>query len=901
MSRVLQRLPIMTRFRAASFFSSRHFGICFCAVIIYLTGVVQAVPLQTKEATEKQQGDSLTLEKLFPEKSLFGPRASRPAFSSDGRYAAYLYRPYNERRHGSDIFLYDFETGETKRLTSASVMAEFHDSARKVQKDRTKKAADANKGVDEESKSSEKAAKSRTKDKGGQGKSDTKKGDKEKGQRQEQGDWVSEKDADDEKAPRYSGVSSFTWSPIGNEMLVSSQGDIFRLQVEGKTPGIQRLTRTTNSERSIRYLPDGLGYTYMADDRLYRVRFDNSFIEQIDPKLPSGHTMRDYELSPNGERLVLVSTRGDAPFSSERKIKIVNYRNRFAEVREFTRVVADDPKKKQDIHVHFYDLAGHRDEMSELVEIHHHQLTGPRDVFSTPQWSLDSTQVVFAKFDQASSQVHILTALFPESEVAKSSGKEKEKEDDEQKLDASADSTQAKVVHRYLHNGGPNTPRMLDPHFIEDHRHIVLLTEQTGFRHLYLLDPLYETMTPLTSGAFEVYQEELSRDRKSMLVTSTKSDPSRTEVFRVDFESREMIAMSQESGSYSGVAMSPDGQRLMASFVRFGLGQELIAVELGAKKSKQVTLTDSHPESTLELIQPTPELFSYENRHGHRIHGHMFKPDDWKKGDRRPLLIYVYGGPLGTRKMVVDGSYSSDSYFFAYYMAKKHGYVTVTIDPRGVSGYGGLFEKSNYEQIGRPQVEDLTDGVKYLIREVGVDPKKVGIHGWSFGGFQTQMCLYLEPTVFQVGIAGAGPTEWENYNAWYTTGTVGPSREGETDQEKYSLLKLAKNLEGKLLLIHGMEDSNVLYQDTVRVYRELLKAGKETLVELFLDPTGGHSLGGDVKRLGRFKKYEEFLTRNLGSRPPKPKPETKSKPETKRKPSGKKPAGGKDSGAKSKK
>ena len=684
-------------------------------------------------------------------------------------------------------------------------------------------------------------------------------------------------------------------------MLVSSQGDIFRLQVEGKTPGIQRLTRTTNSERSIRYLPDGLGYTYMADDRLYRVRFDNSFIEQIDPKLPSGHTMRDYELSPNGERLVLVSTRGDAPFSSERKIKIVNYRNRFAEVREFTRVVADDPKKKQDIHVHFYDLAGHRDETSELVEIHHHQLTGPRDVFSTPQWSLDSTQVVFAKFDQASSQVHILTARFPNSEVAKSSGKEKEKEGDEQKVDESVDSTQAKVVHRYLHNGGPNTPRMLDPHFIEDHRHIVLLTEQTGFRHLYLLDPLYETMTPLTSGAFEVYQEELSRDRKSMLVTSTKSDPSRTEVFRVDFESREMIAMSQESGSYSGVAMSPDGQRLMASFVRFGLGQELIAVDLGAKKSEQVTLTDSHPKSTLELIQPTPELFSYENRHGHRIHGHMFKPDGWKKGDRRPLLIYVYGGPLGTRKMVVDGSYSSDSYFFAYYMAKKHGYVTVTIDPRGVSGYGGLFEKSNYEQIGRPQVEDLADGVKYLIQEVGVDPKKVGIHGWSFGGFQTQMCLYLEPSVFQVGIAGAGPTEWENYNAWYTTGTVGPSREGETDQEKYSLLKLAKNLEGKLLLIHGMEDSNVLYQDTVRVYRELLKAGKETLVELFLDPTGGHSLGGDVKRLGRFKKYEEFLTRNLGSRPPKTKPETKSKPETKRKPSGKKPAGGKDSGAKSKK
>ena len=125
--------------------------------------------------------------------------------------------------------------------------------------------------------------------------------------------------------------------------------------------------------------------------------------------------------------------------------------------------------------------------------------------------------------------------------------------------------------------------------------------------------------------------------------------------------------------------------------------------------------------------------------------------------------------------------------------------------------------------------------------------------------------MYTEPEVFKVGIAGAGPTEWENYNSWYSTGTIGASREGKTDLEKFSLLPLAKNLQGKLLLVHGMEDSNVLYQDTVRVYGELLKAGKETLVELFLDPSGGHGLGGHVKSLGRYRKYEEFLVRNLGT------------------------------------
>ena len=299
------------------------------------------------------------------------------------------------------------------------------------------------------------------------------------------------------------------------------------------------------------------------------------------------------------------------------------------------------------------------------------------------------------------------------------------------------------------------------------------------------------------------------------------------------------------------------------SYVRYGILSELYAIDVAKKKMEKVT--DSHPASARFVLQGRPQFFTYKNRHGHEIRGQLFKPEGWKKEDKRPLLIYIYGGPLGTRKMVVDGSYSADTFLFAWYMAKVHGFVTCTIDPRGVSGYGALFEKSNYEQVGRPQVEDLVDGAHYLVENFGVDPKRIGLHGWSFGGFQTQMCLYTEPDEFAAGIAGAGPTEWENYNSWYTTGTIGPSRVGQTDQKKYSLLPLAKNLKAKLLLVHGMEDDNVLYQDTVRVYRELLKAGKETLVELFLDPTGGHGLGGDVERLGRYRKYEEFLVRTLGS------------------------------------
>ncbi|MEM7784170.1 MAG: prolyl oligopeptidase family serine peptidase, partial [Planctomycetota bacterium] len=322
------------------------------------------------------------------------------------------------------------------------------------------------------------------------------------------------------------------------------------------------------------------------------------------------------------------------------------------------------------------------------------------------------------------------------------------------------------------------------------------------------------------------------------------------------------------------VAVSDDGKNLLANFVTYGQLTELVAQ---SSDGEMKTLTDSHPNEAKELTKIEPEFFEYKNRLGHSISGMMFTPPNWKKSQKRPLLIYVYGGPLGTRHSVVDGSYSSDGYFFQMYMAQKHGYVTIVVDPRGQSGYGGLFEKSNYEQVGKPQVDDLVDAVKHMSENYNIDEEKVAIYGWSFGGFQTQMCLYTEPDVFKVGMAGAGPTQWENYNSWYTTGTVGPSRKGKPDQEKYSLIPLAKNLQGKLLLVHGIEDTNVLFQDTVAVYRALLQAGKETHVELFLDPTGGHGLGGDVKRIGRMRKYEEFLLRTIGSAEPKKAKKKKSK------------------------
>ena len=952
------------------------------AVSVGLAPIARAADSSGDEAV-KSIDEDLTLDRIFPEDSPFGPGASSMAFSHNGRYAAYLYRPRIERRHGNDLWLYDAETGEIERITSVSVLAPFQADTREVAKDRRERAKKAGKGKktsdnskqDTESpddplrgdwtgrvqgdalpngvdatitfsktdnnysaritsalfnlsstsvefdaeqgtltmdlETGDDATRELTgsfdgslSEEGLAGTLDleplgwqlelTATRDGSEGEDQSESESEEHTDTDladlvleddhEHRGPRYSGVSSFEWSPKKNEMIFNSRGDLYRFDIDSRE--IERLTMTRGSLRDVQYLPDGSGYTYLNDGALIRVRFGSHTMVQLDPDLPRGQSMSGYRISPDGKRLVFLATSGSGYYAGARTVNIISYRNRFAEIRQVTRHVSDDQRPDLETFVYLHELDPDLTEKTEPKMVDSRKQSGPRDIMIVPDWAPDSSRVAFSVFDQETSQVKIMEARFVEKEAeeaaeepASEESADDEVEGTEEGDDESPDSDgaesegseeaqpeyeieEARVVYEFFHNGGPNTPRMVVPTYLPDSRRMVFLTELSGFRHLHTLDPVYEQLEQLTSGRFEVYPVDVTRDHTSMLALATKGDPTQQQVFHVDLTTGEMTRVSPEDGSYSSPAMSPDGENYLATFVDFDTLRELVSFEHDAED--HTTITDSHTEEARAITEPSPEYFTYENRHGQTIHGHMFLPPGYDKAQQRPLLIYVYGGPLGTRKMTSRGSFSAPSYYFAYYMAKKHGYITATIDPRGASGFGAVFEKANFEQVGVPQTEDLVDGAKWFTENYNADPARRAMHGWSFGGFQTQMVMYTEPDVFSAGIAGAGPTEWENYNSWYSTGTIGESRIGNPDLKAYSLLPIAKNLTGQLLLVHGVEDANVLYQDTIRVYRELLQAGKEAQVELFIDPTGGHGLGGDVKTINRYRKYESFLLRTIG-------------------------------------
>lgn len=745
-----------------------------------------------------------TLDELFPERSYLGKSARAMAWSQDGRYLAYLWNPFDDA--GYDLWVYDTKESKALRLTSLETFRPFDRDipgiATRYQQERDEREKRKSLGFSERNRLDIE---------------DRKKREEEDRKRREQ-----------KKDPllEYAGVAEIDWAKTRDELLFVYRGDIYRIQPGQSAP--TRLTRTRDAESDVRWTRDDAGFTFRRGSGLYRVRFDRAEVRQLNPELPEQMALGSYWLSPDETKLVILTARRAGP--PAKQVAYLTYRDRFAQARTTERDTGEDPVPDERF-VFGYDL--------DDDPLQNPKNDGkPWEIFKLPvgeagdiaiqekPFSPDSHQFVFAAWKRDKRDLQVLVADFAQKK--------------------------SRTVYRDTENGEHRTPSMADPFFSPDGKKICVLLDKSGYRHAWLIDPQTEGASPLTRGAFETYPIRFTPDGKQLLVRASKEDPSQMDLYRVSVASGEMERWTGIDGAWRGFALSEKADRFAALCNSW---KRLTELYVGEK-----AITDSHaPEAKDRALRLTPERFSYPNRHGQTVQGYLLYPPGFARTQKRPLLVYVYGGPLGEGKQVNDGAFDR----FGVYCAETLGYVYAVIDPRGTSGYGAVFGRANFEQPGVPQVEDLVDGVRFLLSRDNLDAAKVGIHGWSFGGFQTQMCLYTAPETFTLGIAGAGPTEWQNYNNWYVGGVIAAGKKPD-ELDAYSLTKRAKNLKGPLLLLHGLEDTNVLAQDTIKVYRELLKEGKGPLVELVVDPTGGHGLGGDIRTKDRFEIYAGFLERRWG-------------------------------------
>jgi dipeptidyl-peptidase-4 len=254
-----------------------------------------------------------------------------------------------------------------------------------------------------------------------------------------------------------------------------------------------------------------------------------------------------------------------------------------------------------------------------------------------------------------------------------------------------------------------------------------------------------------------------------------------------------------------------------------------------------------------------PEFGVIEAEDGQAMHYRLYKPADFDASKKYPVIIDVYGGPLAQR---VTKSWGVRNGFWHQYMAQR-GYAIFSLDNRGSGNRGTAFEFPLYHEFGDIELRDQLAGVDFLKQLGWVDAKRIGIFGWSYGGYMTLIALMKAPGVFAAGVSVAPVTDWRLYDTHYTERYLGAPAENEKGYHESNVFPYVDGLSGDLLIVHGMADDNVLFTHSTKLFQDLQE--KQIPFEMMNYPGHKHSISGTNVRIHLYEAMDAFFDRTLGA------------------------------------
>lgn len=400
---------------------------------------------------------------------------------------------------------------------------------------------------------------------------------------------------------------------------------------------------------------------------------------------------------------------------------------------------------------------------------------------------------------------------------------------------------------------------MGDMGWMPDSRNIWFQSEESGYSHLYTLNPDNGSKSQLTSGNFEVYDPKLSRDGKSWYFHANREHPGERHFYRMPANGGSMEKLTSMEGR-NDATLSPDEKQLaiIHSFANRPPELYLQPNRAGAQAQK---LTSSLTEAWQQYPWRTPEFVTFTASDGTEVPARLYKPEGGSEG--KPAIIFVHGAGYLQNAHKWWSTYFRE-YMFHNLLADK-GYTVLDIDYRGSAGYGRDWRTAIYRHMGGKDLSDHIDGARWLAEEHGADAANMGIYGGSYGGFITLMAMFTEPGVFKAGAALRSVTDWAHYNHGYTSNILNEPYTDSLAYARSSPIYYAEGLEGHLLICHGMIDTNVHFQDVVRLSQRLIELGKENW-ELAVYPLEDHgfvepsSWTDEYRRI--LKLFEETLKEN---------------------------------------
>ena len=360
--------------------------------------------------------------------------------------------------------------------------------------------------------------------------------------------------------------------------------------------------------------------------------------------------------------------------------------------------------------------------------------------------------------------------------------------------------------------------------WMPDDKSIWYVSEKTGYAHLYSMNIRSKKAKQLTSGKFEIYDPRISKNQKRWYFTANKIHPGDRQFYTMPINGGKLTQLTSMTGN-NEVTLSPDEKEMAILYSYSNKPTELFIKEnpifnQNAKPAEQIT------HSTTEAFQKydwkDPKIINFKAEDGANVYARLYEPEANIKN--KAAIIFVHGAGY------LQNAHKWWSLYFREYMFHNllvdNGYTVLDIDYRGIAGYGRDWRTAIYRHMGGKDLSDQVDGAHYLVEKHGIDPDKVGIYGGSYGGFITLMAMFNAPETFKAGAGIRSVGDWAAYNHGYTARILNTPATDSLAYRRSSPIYFADGLKGDLLILHGMVDDNVHFQDMVRLSQRLIELGK---------------------------------------------------------------------------
>jgi dipeptidyl aminopeptidase/acylaminoacyl peptidase len=371
--------------------------------------------------------------------------------------------------------------------------------------------------------------------------------------------------------------------------------------------------------------------------------------------------------------------------------------------------------------------------------------------------------------------------------------------------------------------------------FLDDNKTLYFQSEESGYSHLYSVDlsKSKKKKKQLTKGDFEIYDVNLSNDKNHFYFLANPDSPGIRNLYKMPVSGGKMEQLTADKGGME-YALSPDESKIALRKSTANQPWELYVMDNQANSDAE-RITNSISDEFQSYDWRTPEYITFKAEDGAEVYARLYQPEGGSND--KPAVIFVHGAGYLQNAHQWWSSYFRE-YMFHNLLAD-NGYTVLDIDYRGSAGYGRDWRTGIYRHMGGKDLSDQVDGTKYLVNELGVNKDNIGIYGGSYGGFITLMALFNEAETFKSGAALRSVTDWAHYNHGYTSNILNTPVEDPIAYERSSPIYFAEGLEGNLLIAHGMVDTNVHFQDVVRLSQRLIELGKENW-EMAVYPVESH-------------------------------------------------------------